>query len=302
MSNNTILIIDDDQVTTAVIEEYLVDFGLKVITAQNGDEGIEVMRKSNPDLILLDIMMPGKDGIQILKEIKLTPGLSNTPILLLSSVDRTNIKVKGLELGADDYITKPVDKAELLARIQLSLKRSSKDKKDPGILEGELSNFSLADLLQSFEMGKKTATILFPDMDGEIIIKNGAMIKSRQGLFTKTKAVNRIFFLETGKFIVKFNKINDHTDNDDLNITSLLMSNISYIDEVRLMQKSISNDPEGIRVTQEFKDLTGLDIIESDKLTNINDIIVKMEGSLKENVESLIQINKNFPHIVKNEH
>ncbi|MCK4890147.1 MAG: response regulator, partial [Candidatus Aminicenantes bacterium] len=290
MSNNTILIIDDDQVTTAVIEEYLVDFGLKVITAQNGDEGIEVMRKSNPDLILLDIMMPGKDGIQILKEIKLTPGLSNTPILLLSSVDRTNIKVKGLELGADDYITKPVDKAELLARIQLSLKRSLKDKKDPGILEGELSNFSLADLLQSFEMGKKTATILFPDMDGEIIIENGVMISCRQGLFTKTKAINRIFFLESGKFIVNFNKINDNTDKDDINIMSLLMNNISYIDEVRVMQKSISNAPGGIRVTQEFKDLTGLDIPESDKLININDIIVKMKGSLKENVESLIQI------------
>ena len=302
MSDNTILIIDDDQVTTAVIEEYLVDFGLKVIKAQNGDAGIGIMKKSNPDLILLDIMMPGKDGIQILKEIKLTPGLSNTPVLLLSAVDRTNIKVKGLELGADDYITKPVDKAELLARIQLSLKRSSKDKKDPGILEGELSNFSLADLLQSFEMGKKTATILFPDMDGEIIIENGVMISCRQGLFTKTKAINRIFFLESGQFIVNFNKINDNIDKDNINIMSLLMNNISYIDEVRLMQRSVSNDPGGIIVTQEFKDLTGLDIPESDKLININDIIVKMEGSLKENVESLIQINKDFPQIFSNEH
>ncbi len=302
MSDNTILIIDDDQVTTAVIEEYLVDFGLKVIKAQNGEEGIGIMKRSNPDLILLDIMMPGKDGIQILKEIKLTPGLSNTPVLLLSSVDRTNIKVKGLELGADDYITKPVDKAELLARIQLSLKRSSKDKKDTGILEGELSNFSLADLLQSFEMGKKTATILFPDMDGEIIIENGVMISCRQGLFTKTKAINRIFFLESGQFIVNFNKINDNIDKDDINIMSLLMNNISYIDEVRLMQRSISNDQGGIIVTQEFKDLTGLDIPESDKLININDIIVKMEGSLKENVESLIQINKDFPQIFNNEH
>ncbi len=302
MSDNTILIIDDDQVTTAVIEEYLVDFGLKVIKAQNGDAGIGIMKKSNPDLILLDIMMPGKDGIQILKEIKLTPGLSNTPVLLLSAVDRTNIKVKGLELGADDYITKPVDKAELLARIQLSLKRSSKDKKDPGILEGELSNFSLADLLQSFEMGKKTATILFPDMNGEIMIENGVMISCRQGLFTKTKAINRIFFLESGQFIVNFNKINDNIDKDNINIMSLLMNNISYIDEVRVMQKSISNAPGGIRVTQEFKDLTGLDIPESDKLININDIIVKMEGSLKENVESLIQINKDFPQIFSNEH
>ena len=151
-------------------------------------------------------------------------------------------------------------------------------------------------------MGKKTATILFPDMDAEIIIEKGVMISCRQGSFTKTKAVNRIFFLETGKFIVNFNKINNPGEKDNLNIMSLLMSNITYVDEVRLMQNSIPNNPEGIKVTKEFKDLTGLDITESGKLININDVIVTMKGSLKENVESLVQINKNFPHIFNNQH
>lgn len=302
MSENTILIIDDDQVTTAVIEEYLVDFGLKVVTAQSGDTGIEVMKRSKPDLILLDIMMPGKDGIQILKDIKLTRGCSHIPVLLLSSVNRTNIKVKGLELGADDYITKPVDKAELLARIQLSIKRSSKSKIDSKILEGALSNFTLADLFQSFEMGKKTATISFPDIDGEISIKNGMVINCRQGRFTKTKAINRIFFLERGRFIVNFNKIDNNTEQNNIKIMNMIMNTIIYVDEVKSSIKSLPDGVKQIIVTKELKDLTGLDIPESDKLINIDDVIVNMEGSLKENVESLVQINKNFPHIFNNQH
>lgn len=302
MNSSTILIIDDDQVTTAVIEEYLDDFGLTVITSQTGDSGIEIMKKSDPDLILLDIMMPGKDGIQILKEIKLTPGFSNIPVLLLSSVNRTNIKVKGLELGADDYITKPVDKAELLARIQLSIRRSSKNSVDPGILNGELSNFTLEDLLQSFEMGRKTATILFPDMDGKIIIKNGVIINCRQGSFTKTEAVNRIFFLERGKFIVNFNKINNKINIEKIRIMNLLMSSMIYIDEVKVMIASHLKNIKEIRVTKEFKNLTGLDIPESDNSVDINEIIVKMKGGLKENVESLVQLNKNFPQMFNNQH
>ncbi len=301
MGQNLILIIDDDPVTSAIVEEYLVNYGLKVLMAKNGDEGLDLMKKSPPDLILLDIMMSGKDGIQILKEIKLTPGFTRIPILLWSSVDRTNIKIKGLKLGADDYITKPVDKAELLARIQLSIKRSQNNKEDPGILNGNLSDFSLADLLQSFELGRKTATLTFPDIDGEIVIEEGMIIHCRQGNFTQTKAINRIFFLEKGKFLVNFNKIDKNIKKSKIGIMNLLMSNIAYIDEVRLMMKSIPNSEGAVEITEEFKELTGLETSESEKKMRIIEIILKMKGSLKENVESLILINKNFPHLFNTE-
>ncbi len=297
MAKNIILIIDDDKVTTAVIEEYLTNYGFVVKVSQDGDTGIGIMKETDPDLIILDIMMPGKDGMQILKEIKLTSGFTNTPVILLSSVDRTNIKVKGLELGADDYITKPVDMAELLARIQLSLKRSSKSRDNKNILEGSLSDFTLTDLLQSFELGKKTSTISFPDMDAEITIKNGLIISCRQGTFTKAKAINRIFFLEKGKFIVNFDDVKNSKGNEKIRILSLIMSNIAYIDEVRLIVNSLPENLKKVRVTQEFNDLIGVNITGSDDPKSIDDIIVGMKGNLKENVEALIQINKDFPHL-----
>ncbi len=302
MKKNTILIIDDDPVTAAVIEEYLINSGFNVLKSHDGKSGIKVMMNYRPDLILLDIVIPGKDGIQILKEIKLTPGFSNTPVLLLSSVKRTNVKVKGLELGADDYITKPVDKAELLARIKLSIKRSARRRANPGILEGELVNFSLADLLQSFELGKKTATILFPDMDGEIIIENGIITYCRQGTFTKMKAINRLFFLETGNFIVDFNKINERSESYKITIMNLLVTNVTYIDEVRLLIKSLPKNINGVKITKELKDLTKLNIPESDNFMDINTIIAEMDGDLKGNVRSLIQINKSHSHIFGNIH
>ncbi|MCK5220773.1 MAG: response regulator, partial [Candidatus Aminicenantes bacterium] len=84
MSDNTILIIDDDQVTTAVIEEYLVDFGLKVIKAQNGDAGIGIMKKSNPDLILLDIMMDDIEGTEVCRIIKADEKISHIPVFALT--------------------------------------------------------------------------------------------------------------------------------------------------------------------------------------------------------------------------
>jgi len=302
MKKNTILIIDDDPVTAAVIEEYLINSGFTVLKSQDGKSGIETMKNFNPDLILLDIVIPDKDGIQILTEIKLTSGFSSIPVLLLSSVNRTNIKVKGLELGADDYITKPVDKTELLARIRLSIKRSSQQTKKSGILEGELENFSIADILQSFELGKKTATISFTDMNGEIIIDNGIITHCNQGPFDDIKAINRLFFLEQGKFIVNFNNINKKDNNCKINIMNLLVKNVTYVDEVKLLVNSLPKNTKGIKITKELKNLTGLNIPESDNFIDINTIITKMERDLKENVELLIQINKTHPHIFNNTH
>jgi len=297
MDHNTILIIDDDKITTSVIEEYLTNFGFKVITAKNRDTGIEKMRSNKPDLILLDIMLPDVDGIKILKEIKLTPGFLNIPILLLSAIDRTNIKVKGFQLGADDYITKPVDKAELLARIQVAIKRAVRAKNDTGILEGNLSDFSISDLLQSFELGKKSGKISLPDIDGEIIINNGVITNSRQGNFYSDKGINRIFFLEKGSFIVNFKNLDEKAEGEKINIMNSLLSNISYIDEVNSMLKTLSRHIKGIKDLDKLKELTNIEPSISVNKTDIKDIIAKMNDNLKDNIQKLTKIYKDFPSI-----
>ncbi|MEN8152909.1 MAG: response regulator [Acidobacteriota bacterium] len=298
MSEEKILIIDDDTVTTAVLEEYLSNFGYNVFNAKDGNEGLHKVNSIGPDLILLDIMMPGKDGIQILKEIKLTPGFTSIPILLLSAVNRPNIKVKGLELGADDYITKPVDKTELLARIKVSLKRSGKNKKNGHLLDGNLSEFTLSDLLQSIEMGKKTALISLPDIDGRISIKDGIITRSEQGNFSGIMAIRRLFFLEKGRFTVDFNKVDESSTDPPLKLISILLDSISYVDEIKNMARSLPGKEKKINISKELIELTGIKNFKDLASTTTEELIALMKGKLKENVESLIQIKHDFPHLL----
>jgi len=114
-----ILIIDDDTRLVENVTKYMHDFGFQVDTALNGIEGLEKVKSFDPDLIVLDLMMPGLDGVEVCREIRKT---RTTPIIMLTArVEETDI-VAGLEVGADDYITKPFSLRELVARIKARLR------------------------------------------------------------------------------------------------------------------------------------------------------------------------------------
>lgn len=117
-----VLIIDDEP---DVVEVVNLCFGLRwpdaeVIAASSGDEGLTIIETESPDLVLLDIVLPGKDGFQVCQEIR---GFSDVPVVMLSARDSEVDKVRGLEMGADDYVTKPFSHLELLARVRAVLRR-----------------------------------------------------------------------------------------------------------------------------------------------------------------------------------
>ena len=120
MENLKILVCDDDKNICELLRLYLVKEGYSVCLAFNGDEAISVFEKENPDLVLLDIMMPGKDGWQVCRELRNT---SIVPIIMITAKGETFDKVLGLELGADDYIVKPFDTKEVVARIKAVMRR-----------------------------------------------------------------------------------------------------------------------------------------------------------------------------------
>lgn len=132
----TILVVDDEQRLVFVVKAYLEQEGFRVVTASNGREAIHVARQEKPDLIILDIMMPEMDGYEFLrvhwKE-------RETPIIMLTAKVADNEKVIGLELGADDYVTKPFKPRELIARVRAVLRRVGKTEPTPEILRvGEI--------------------------------------------------------------------------------------------------------------------------------------------------------------------
>ena len=122
MAAEKILVVDDDTNICELLRLYLEKDGYNVIIANDGMAALSKFRNENPDLILLDIMLPGLDGWQVCREIRKT---SDTPIIMLTAKGETFDKVLGLELGADDYVTKPFDTKEIVARVKAVLRRTS---------------------------------------------------------------------------------------------------------------------------------------------------------------------------------
>jgi sigma-B regulation protein RsbU (phosphoserine phosphatase) len=117
-----ILIIDDELVNLKLLEISFQKEGFKTVTATNGADGYLLARKEQPDLILLDIMMPGENGLQTCARLKDTPDTTDIPVIFLTAMDNLKHKVEGLSIGAVDYITKPFEKREVLVRVRLHIK------------------------------------------------------------------------------------------------------------------------------------------------------------------------------------
>ena len=120
MAAKTILVVDDEKRLVSLIESYLTQEGYRIVTAHNGKEALLVGRREKPDLIVLDVMMPEMDGYEFMRAHRAE---QNTPIILLTARVDDEEKVIGLELGADDYITKPFRPRELVARVRAVLRR-----------------------------------------------------------------------------------------------------------------------------------------------------------------------------------
>jgi diguanylate cyclase len=114
----TILAIDDDPLVLKVIEASLLKEKYNIVFAPNGEEGLRIATECDPDLILLDVVMPGIDGFETCARIRRNPKLQFTPVIILTALDDRDSKIQGLEAGADDYICKPFDKIEFRARVK----------------------------------------------------------------------------------------------------------------------------------------------------------------------------------------
>ncbi len=129
-----VLIIDDDRKHSELLQAYFKRFGMNLVCAYDAAEGFRKLSVEDPDLLLLDVMLPGKDGFEICREVRKT---NNIPIIMLTARGDVIDRVSGLELGADDYVPKPFEPRELVARVQALLRRSEISVSDSGKLEFE---------------------------------------------------------------------------------------------------------------------------------------------------------------------
>ena len=158
-----ILLVDDDPNISHLVRLYLEKEGFGVTECDRGDTAIDAFRSCNPALVLLDVMLPGKDGLEVLKEIRMT---SKVPVIMLTAKDETFDKVLGLELGADDYITKPFDTKELVARVKAVLRRTQGPEEEK---TDTLSFPGLTVSLASYEVTYEGKPVEMPPKELEVL-------------------------------------------------------------------------------------------------------------------------------------
>lgn len=214
MADEKVLIVDDEEHIVELLQFNLVNAGYKVITANNGLDALKKVKENKPDLLLLDLMLPGMDGLDVCKEIKRDKETSKTSIIMLTAKSEELDKILGLELGADDYITKPFSIRELLARVKAVLRRSSSDEISEEIYEiGRLKvDFERHEVLinnEKVELTIKEFELL------EILIKNKGKILRRETLLDKVWGYEYIG--ETRTVDVHIRYLRKKVEDDDKN-------------------------------------------------------------------------------------
>ncbi len=163
MQKEKILVVDDEKNICDLLRMYLEKEGYSVVMAHNGVDAVNTFASENPDLVLLDIMLPQLDGWQVCREIRKT---SEKPIIMLTAKDEVFDKVLGLELGADDYVTKPFDTKEIVARIKAVLRRTSAVK-ETDIKEVKYDKLSVN--LTNYELKVNDVVVDTPPKELELI-------------------------------------------------------------------------------------------------------------------------------------
>jgi len=138
MGKRKILIVEDDRDIVEMIEYNLIAEGYEVVSAFTGKDGVTLAKREQPDLVILDIMLPVMDGFEVCKALKNEDATAHIPIIILSAKSQEADKVVGLELGADDYVTKPFSPRELVARIKVILRRGQDVQEGGKIRRGEV--------------------------------------------------------------------------------------------------------------------------------------------------------------------
>jgi len=211
--DKSVLVIDDDEKLNKLLKDYLTKFGFKVATATHPDDGLELLERELPDIIILDIMLPNKDGFEVCKEIRKT---HSVPILMLTARGEVTDRIVGLELGADDYLPKPYEPRELVARIQSILRRSKEILKADKIKIGSLV----------VDINKQTVRLSGTPIDLTtmefemlaIFVKNAGRVLTRDRIMNKTHEMDWEAFNRTVDVLVSRlrQKLGDDPKNPNL--------------------------------------------------------------------------------------
>lgn len=214
--------------------------GYSVTTAVNGEDALEKVAISVPDLVISDTKMEVMDGFEFCRRLKDNPSWSGIPFIFLTNQKSVEDKIRGLELGVDDYLTKPIYIKEIITRVNILLQKQEREKLQlrdrKTSFTGSIDDMGVVDIIQTVEMGRKTGIAHFSSADdpprtAEIFFRNGKVIDAQLGKLQGEKAIYRLLLWNTGTFDIDFRSSLNHPDNITLSSQGLLMEGMRRVDE-----------------------------------------------------------------------
>lgn len=271
MTRRFVHLVDDDPDAVELLATYLEHAGIETAQSLSGPEALPRLTERPPDLILLDVQMPGLDGFETLAAMREVPALRDIPVIFVSSLDRPNLKVRALDLGADDYVVKPFNSAELVARVRAVLRRGRRTVEPSGVLEGDLARVQLPVLLQTLALFDRPATVRFPerrskpsvsDLEGSatepalrrlglwawILMARGRFFSARFGPHRDRQALSRLLLCRSGRFETELDQAIEPVVGEGQPIDGLVLRLLVELDEATAKLASLGGLDAPMRV------------------------------------------------------
>src|SRR5579859_5607246 len=216
MAKQSLLLVDGDTKSLRVLEVSLKKAGFNVTTAVNGHDALTKVETSAPDLIISDTKMPELDGFGLVEKLKQNPDWLHIPFIFLTGQSDVEDKIRGLELGVEDYLTKPIYIKEIITRVKILLSKKQRVALEENQREsrtkfaGQLADMAVVDLIQTIEISRKSGVIHFKHPDekrGSIYFRSGKVIDAELGRLTGEEAVYRLLVWSDGEFEVEFKNV-----------------------------------------------------------------------------------------------
>lgn len=238
MAKQHLLLVDADPKSLRVMEVSLKKAGFTVTSAVNGRDALEKCATAAPDLILSDTKMPEMDGFDLCRRLKQDERFKGIPFIFLTGQKSVEYKVKGLELGVDDYLTKPIYIKEIVTRVNVLLKKKEKERTERRDLKasfaGNLTDMSVVDLVQTLEMGKKSGALHIKNkkgMEAVVYFRDGRIVDCTLGeKLAGETAFYRVLNWQEGEFAIEFKPV-EREERIKTSTQGLLMEGMRRIDE-----------------------------------------------------------------------
>lgn len=242
MAKKNLLLVDADPRSLRVLEVSLRKAGYNVASCGDAEQALEMVELSRPDLILSDTRLPGMDGFDFVERLREQDDMANVPFMFLSSDGSVESKVRGLELGVEDYLTKPIYIKEIITRVNLELSRrqrevvkteSTSKEEAKTRFSGSLADMGMVDLMQTIEISRKSgvAYLSSEGRRGAIYFDEGRLVDAELGRLRGERAVYRFLVWNEGAFDIEFRPIRVARQTIQGSTQGLLMEGMRRVDE-----------------------------------------------------------------------